>query len=124
MKLCLLSGSFAVCRLEPGAAVPGWATGHFVSITRTAEELSIVCDQSHVPDGIQAEPGWRCFRVAGKVDFSMVGVIAELTRVLAEAEVSVFVVSSYDTDFVLVRDADVSKSIEALRRVRHVGEDT
>ena len=74
----VLPGTFAECRLSATDPVPDWATGEFVSITRTPNELSIVCPQANVPAETQSEPGWRCLRVAGQLDFSMVGVIASL----------------------------------------------
>jgi hypothetical protein len=115
----LLPGTFVICRLDPDAPIPNWAMGAIVSITRTSEELSIVCEQEEVPQDVQAERGWQCLRVAGKLDFSLVGVIARLTTTLAEAGISVFVVSSYDTDFVLVRESDLEDAITALRQAGH-----
>jgi hypothetical protein len=117
--LNLLPTTLAICRLGPDAPIPDWATGTFVSITRTTEELSIVCDQQKVPDDVKAERDWRCLRVAGPLDFSMVGVISSLTGVLAAASISVLVVSSFDTDFVLVRETDVEKAMEVLRQEGH-----
>lgn len=118
-SLSLLPANVAICRLEPDAPIPNWAKGVFVSITRTTDELSIVCDQEEVPEAVKAERGWNCFRVGGKLDFSMVGVIAVLTTALAEADISVFVVSSFDTDFVIVREADVETAADVLRQARH-----
>jgi hypothetical protein len=115
-----LSDSFAICRLDPDAAIPEWAGGPFVSITRTTDELSIVCAQQGVPEDVRAERGWRCLRVVGTLDLSMVGVIARLTNVLAEAGISVFVVSSFDTDFVLLREANVNSAVQVLRQSGYV----
>lgn len=109
-----LPNTLAVCRLQPDAAIPDWAGGPFVSITRTAEELSIVCSQDAVPDGITAERDWRALRVAGTLDFALVGIIARLSEVLAAAEVSLFIVSTYDTDYVLVKAAVLAKAEAAL----------
>jgi hypothetical protein len=119
LTLNLLPTTLTVCRLDPNAPIPGWATGTFVSITRTVDELSIVCDQQKVPQDVRAERDWRCFRVAGLLEFSMVGVIASLTGILAAANISVFVVSSFDTDFVMVREADVEKAMNVLRQAGH-----
>ena len=99
----LLPDTLAICRLAHGAAIPDWAQGEFISITRTQEELSIVCHQENVPDYVRAERGWCCLRIVGKLDFSLVGVIAQLTKLLADANISVFVASTYDTDYFLVR---------------------
>jgi hypothetical protein len=117
----VLDGTFAVCRLAGDAPLPPWATaGHFVSLTRTPEELSLVCAQDAVPEGIVCERGWRCLRVAGAVPFSAVGVLASLTAPLAEARISVFAVSTFDTDYLLVRERDLERALDALRRMGHV----
>lgn len=111
----LLTDTFAICRLDFDAPIPDWTHCDFVSITRTWDELSIVCRQDDVPDDVQAERGWRCLRVVGKLEFSLVGVIAILTKVLAESGISVFVVSTFDTDYFLVRQIDVNRTVEALK---------
>ncbi|MGE3808242.1 MAG: ACT domain-containing protein, partial [Gemmataceae bacterium] len=110
----LLSERFAVCRLEPGAAFPEWAIGAFCSITRTPEELSVVCPEAVVPENVRSEPGWRCLHVVGKFDFAVVGMIASLTGPLAAAGISVFVLSTFDTDYVLVKDSDLGRAVETL----------
>ena len=115
----LLSDTFAVCRLDSDAPIPNWARGEFVSITRTPEELSIVCHQEHVPGGVRCEAGWRCLRIVGKIDFSLVGVIATLSTALADAGISVFVISTFDTDYILVRQLDVDRTVEALEETGH-----
>lgn len=120
LSLLILDGTFAVCRLGPDAAVPTWASaGEFFSITRTTEELSIVCPQSAVPNDVRSEGDWRCFRVAGTMDFSLVGVLASLVGPLAEAGISVFTLSTFDTDYLLVKDADFEKATTALRQAGH-----
>ncbi len=113
-------GTFAICRLDADARIPDWATGEVVSVTRTPVELSIVCSQDGVPDGVRCEPGWRCLRVSGPLDFEMVDVIASLTGTLAAASISVFVVSTFDTDYLLVKDGDLEGAVEALRTAGHV----
>jgi hypothetical protein len=119
--LTLMPDTFAVCRLNADASVPTWASaGKFFSVTRTAEELSVVCPQSLVPDGVRCERDCRCIRVAGTMDFSMIGVVAALVTPLAEAGVSVFVVSTFDTDYMLVKESDLERALAALRAARHV----
>ena len=121
LKLVLLPGLYAVCRLHKDASVPAWASpGEFLSITRTAEELSVVCSQNLVPDDVRCERGWRCLRVAGTMDFSMVGVVASLVTPLADARVSVLVVSTFDTDYMLVKESDLERALTALRTAGHV----
>jgi len=114
LTLSLLPGQYAVCRLLPDAPTPDWARGEFVSVTQTAEELSVVCEEQRVPDGVQCERGWRCFKVQGPLDFSLVGVLASLLAPLAEAGIPVFAVSTYDTDYILVREADAGRAAEAM----------
>jgi hypothetical protein len=118
LTLIVVEGLYAVCRLDAGAALPSWAGGRFVSISRSDDELSIVCRQE-VPDGVRCERPWRCLRVAGTLDFGLVGVLASLLVPLAAAGVSVFVTSTFDTDYLLVKDEDFERAAEALRRVGH-----
>ena len=115
----LLPDTFAICRLAYDAAVPDWAQGEFVSITRTRDELSIVCCQGDVPSHVQAERDWCCLRIAGQLDFSLVGVIAQITELLARADISVFVSSTYDTDYFLVRQQDLERTMETLKHAGH-----
>ena len=116
----VLPGTFAICRLHADASIPDWATGEVVSITRTPVELSIVCSQENVPENIQSETSWRCLRIVGSLDFSIVGVIASLTGTLAAASISVFVISTFETDYVLVKNSDLGAAVESLRSVGHV----
>ena len=118
--LTLLPDTFAVCRLDADAAIPTWATaGTFFSITRTAEELSIVCFQSVVPDGTRCEQDLRCLHLAGPIPFTTVGVLASLVQPLAEAGISVFAVSTFDTDYLLVKAADLPRAVAALQMCGH-----
>jgi hypothetical protein len=120
LTLLLLDGTFAVCKLGGDASLPPWATaGNFFSITRTADELSVVCCQDAVPDGIQCERGWRCLRVVGTIPFSVVGVLASLTAPLAKAGISVFALSTFDTDYLLVKENDLAVALAVLRRQGH-----
>jgi hypothetical protein len=121
LTLLVLNGAFAVCRLAPNAPVPGWATsGDFSSIVRTPDELSVMCAEEAFPEGVKREGGWRRLRVAGTIEFSVVGILAALTAPLAEAGVSVFAVSTFDTDYLLVKNKDLQAALDALRRAGHV----
>ena len=123
LKLRLLPALLAVCRLAPGEAVPAWAAGPgLVSVTRTADELSIVAPQERVPEGITAQRDFRALRVAGPLDFSAVGVLASLVQPLAAAGVSIFSISTYDTDYILVRQSDLARAIAALESAGHTVE--
>jgi len=120
LTLTLVPDLFAICRLDAGAAVPAWATiAPFFSITRTAEELSIVYPQNLIPEGVRCDRGWRCLRVAGTLDFSMIGVVASLTMPLAKAGVSVFIISTFDTDYLLVKDSNLATAMAALQAAGH-----
>jgi hypothetical protein len=120
MQLRHVAGRYAVCRLDPQDAIPPWADGAgFVSITRTAEELSIICDEGRVPDGVRVERGWRCLSVEGPIAFSVTGVAASLTGALAAHGISVFLVATYDTDYLLVKEETLARAVEALRGAGH-----
>jgi hypothetical protein len=115
-KLLLWSETFSICRLERNTPIPEWAlTGGFSSITRTAEELSVVCPQNRVPPGIQKQDGWKALQVEGPLDFSLTGVLASLTDPLAKEGISVFAISTYDTDYLLVKEKQLEGAIQALR---------
>lgn len=115
--LIVLPDTYAVCRLSSAASIPVWAMeGEFFSITRTAQELSIVCRQDVVPEAIQCERGWRCLQLAGPIPFSVVGVVASLTVPLAVAGIGVFVLSTYDTDYLLAKQRDWTAAVDVLRR--------
>ena len=114
LRLIGLEGLFAVCRLPAGAPIPSWAlSGSLVSVTRTPDELSIVCPQACVPPGIRSEPGWRCFQAPGPLDFALTGILARLTVALAAAGVPVFALSTFDTDYLLIRQADAARALAA-----------
>lgn len=114
---------YAVCRFEPDADVPGWVGGTLVSVTRTPNELSILCDETLVPGSVSSTGGWRALEVDGPLAFTMVGVLSSIVGPLAEADVSVFVVSTFDTDYVLMHQDDLTKGVAALRAAGHeVGE--
>jgi hypothetical protein len=120
LALLVLDETFAVSRLSGDAPVPTWANaGSFFSVTRTAEELSIVCRQDVVPESVPCERGWRCLRVVGTLPFSAVGVLAALATPLAAAGVSVFAVSTFDTDYLLVKENDLAAAADALQRQGH-----
>ena len=110
----------SICRLDAGEEVPAWATGaSFFSVTRTRDELSVVCPEDVVPEGISQERGWRAFRLEGTFDLSMVGVLASVVSPLAEAGASIFTVSTFDTDYVLVREEQLDLAVDTLRASGH-----
>jgi uncharacterized protein len=120
LNLSLMPHMYAVCQFHPDKHIPYWALlGDFVSLTRTHEELSIVCQQDNVPDEIQAERGWRCVQVQGAFDFSESGVNASLAIPLAEAEISVLAIATYATDYLLVKEENVELVIQVLEQAGH-----
>jgi hypothetical protein len=119
VTLKLLAGPLAVCRLETDAPVPAWAVGALTSVTRTPEELSVVCAEQAVPEGVRAERGFRCLAVVGPLSFSTTGLIAALSSLLADAELSLFVLSTFDTDLLLFRQADLAQAVAVLRGFGH-----
>lgn len=119
--LDVLSGRLAVCRLDPSAPLADWMAGGapLASVTRTASELSVVCAEAAVPAGVRAETGWRALRVRGPLAFDVSGVLASLTAPLAAAGIPIFSLSTFDTDVVLVREADLDAAITALSEAGH-----
>ncbi|MGI6083513.1 MAG: ACT domain-containing protein [Limnochordia bacterium] len=114
LRMTVLDGVYAVCRLDPRSGMPSWATGSFRSITQTGDELSVVCPQECVPSGVLHEGGWRIIKVIGPLDFALIGLMASISRALAEAGISIFALSTYDTDYVLVKAVQLERAVEAL----------
>ena len=121
MLLTVIDARVAVCRVEAGSVVPAWVdrAGDFVSITRTSQELSIVCAMDAVPPGVPMEGPWRAFRVQGPLVMTLIGVVAALANPLADAGISIFAISTYDTDYVLVHEPDLDAAINVLIAAGH-----
>jgi hypothetical protein len=120
LSLKILPERMAVCRFDPAAALPDWIDrSAFFSITRSDEELTVVCAEAPVPSGTLSKDGWRCFKVQGPLDFSETGIIVSLTKPLAESGVSVFVISTFNTDYLMVKDHDLAKAVAALSAEGH-----
>jgi uncharacterized protein len=119
MKLKIYAERYAICRLHPEAALPSWAKGSFVSVTRTADELSVVCLEADVPSNVQAGRGWRVLQAEGPMDLGMVGVLASLTTPLAEAGINLFAISTYDTDYLLVQEEKLKGAQVTLEQAGH-----
>jgi uncharacterized protein len=120
LELTLLPERFAITRLAADALIPKWATkGPFFSVTRTGEELSAVTEVSLVPPGVLSQPGWRVLKVHGPFDLSEIGVLSALTAPLAEAKISLFAVSTFDTDYLLVASETLLAAIIALQQAGH-----
>lgn len=120
MNLSVLKGDYGVCRLSPDERIPSWATaGEFYTVSKTLEELSIICQASLIPDGIRVELGWKVMKVEGPLDFALIGILAALSGTLADRGVSIFAVSTFDTDYLLVKEKDYNNAVEALRDGGH-----
>ena len=118
--ISLLPGAMSIVRLPPSAPLPSWlGSGPFTSVTRTDRELSIVCAEAMVPAGEQAVSGWRLLALSGPLDFALTGILSSIATPLAAAKVALFAISTYDTDHVLVREADVERAVDALRDAGH-----
>ena len=116
LTLEVLPGLLAVCRLSNAQAVPDWVTRlPFWSMTRTEDEISIVLPEALASPTWKQESGFRALKVRGPLDFGLTGVMARLSVALASANVSLFAMSTFDTDYVLVRDSDLQRAIAALQ---------
>jgi hypothetical protein len=115
LNMTLLKDRFGVCRLDENEAIPKWAVDStFFSITKTMDELSVVCEQKRVPENIRCERDWFALKVEGPLDFSLVGILARISSILSKEEISIFAISTYDTDYILVKEKDVEKAINVL----------
>lgn len=119
-QLTILPGSFAIVRLAADAPLPSWASaGDFFSVTRTSDELSVVCPATQVPSSLTAETAWRALKVHGPFALSEVGVLAALAAALADAKVSLFAISTFATDYLLVSNKSLNAAVAALRAAGH-----
>ena len=120
LRLSILDEHMSVCRLDATSEIPDWATNSgFWSVTHTTDELSVVCPEASVPEGVRCEGGWRVLKLDGPFEFSEVGVLASVLAPLAEAEISIFAVSTFDTDYVLVKEERLERAVAALRERSH-----
>ncbi|WP_376796350.1 ACT domain-containing protein [Thermogemmatispora sp.] len=125
MQMLVAARGLAVCRLPAGSPLPAWLSAAgperqaLLTLTWSADELSIVCPQRLVPEGVPCEAGWAAFKVVGPLDFSLTGILASLLRPLAEAHIPVFALSTYDTDYLLVREPMLEPARSALQAAGH-----
>lgn len=121
LTLSIMKSTFGICRLDSGSEIPEWVyEGSFFSITKTPEELSLVCPESSIPvnlpEKVRTEKGWSCLKVEGPLDFGLTGILAEISRVLADNDISIFAVSTYDTDYILIREKCLKIAAGALEK--------
>ena len=120
LQLTLLNEIFGICRYENSIPIPDWAaTTMMCSVTRTKKELTIVCPKMIIPAESDCDCNWRCFRIDGGFDLDEIGVIASVSVPLAEAGISIYVVSTYDTDYFLVKDIAAEKAFAVLKDSGH-----
>lgn len=120
LSLVILHDLFALCKLQADESIPSWALcNSFCSLTRTPEELSIVCPQELVPEGVEAVRQWKSLKVEGKLDFDSVGILSSLTSSLADVGISIFAISTYNTDYLFIRESDLAQGVAALLKAGH-----
>lgn len=117
LPLLILPDRLAVCRLPAESPFPDWARqGDLLALVQTNDELSVVCTERFVPPDVRAERGWRGLQVQGPLEFAMIGVLASIAVPLAHAGVSIFVLSTFDTDYVLVKEDALDRAVGALNQ--------
>lgn len=122
LHLTLLPDKLGVCRLDSGAALPDWLreSGSFFSVTGTADETSLVCREELIPANCPSERGFRLFKVEGPLDFSLTGILSSLLNPLAAAGIAVFTISTYDTDYLMIKEDKLEAAISALGTVAKI----
>ena len=119
LKFRQLHGPYAIVRLAPDAPVPEWATrGDFTSITRTADELSIVCPADNLPRDVDSPHHWMCLKLEGPFPFSQTGVLLSFIEPLSRNDIPIFAISTYDTDYVLIPE-EHGRALDILRKASH-----
>ena len=120
LKFRRLSGPYAIVRLAPESSVPAWASeGEFTSITRTGEELSIVCLAGNVPPEVDSPHHWMCLKLEGPFAFSLTGVLLSFIEPLSSKDIPIFAISTYDTDYVLIQEEWAGAALNALKHAGH-----
>ena len=120
LTMKLLKEKYGVCRLDKNELIPKWAqNSDFFSITKTCDELSIVCSEADIPDNIKCEQDWRILKIEGPLDFSLIGILASISTILAQNGISIFAISTYDTDYILVKNKNIGDAIQALTKERY-----
>lgn len=119
MRLSVLPDILSICQLPAGARLPSAVSAGFFSITYTADEISVICSSGSEPAGARLSTGWRAIAVEGPLDFSLTGILASIASPLSDAGVSIFAISTFDTDYILVRDDRLSSARTALLAAGH-----
>ena len=120
LNLTIPIWTLGICRLDPGHPIPAWVLrSPFYTITRSADEMSTICDGQAIPEGVKADEGWRAIKLEGPFDFSLIGIMLSVSMPLAEAGISILAVSTFDTDYVLIKETNLPKAMEALEAAGH-----
>jgi hypothetical protein len=119
LELRQIEGRYALAQLPPGSHAPSWVRGRFAAMVFSNHGITVACEESAVPAGVNTQSGFRCLEIVGVFELSSVGVVAAAVRPLAEAGISLFVHSTWETDFILVQDADLPLAIRALIEAGH-----
>ena len=117
LTLKLLKDKYSVCRLNKNDEIPKWIFDEeFFSITRTEDELSIVCLQDKIKEDIKCEKDWRVLKIEGPLDFSLIGILSKISTLMANNDISIFAISTYDTDYILIKEESINRAIEVLEK--------
>lgn len=115
LTLKLLKEKYAVARLNKESEVPSWGfKGEFYSVTKTEDELSIVCLEENIPQDTKCEKDWRILKIEGPLDFLLVGILSKISSLMAKNNISIFAISTYDTDYILIKEDNIEKAISVL----------
>jgi hypothetical protein len=121
LNISTLKDSYAICKLDPNSDVPGWAQeGDFYSISRTTNELSIICDRRNIPENVNCEHNWRVLMIEGPFEFGEIGILNSITKPLAEAKISLLTISTFDTDYILIKEIYFAEAIKSLENAGHI----
>jgi len=122
LTLVRMNETFSICRLKSGSDVPPWASssGSFFAVVGTEDELSVLCAQRCIPEDAEADRDWRGFKIRGPLEPSSIGILSSILEPLADGGIGILAVSTYETDYVFVKDADFTKATGLLKRVFEV----
>lgn len=116
LPFIVIDGVFSLCRLAPGDAIPSWALpSSFYTISKTSDELSVVCESLYVPAEVKQDGNWRLLKIASVLNLSLTGITAKFSTTLANADINLCVIATYDTDYILVKQEKLQPAITALQ---------
>ncbi|MBS60547.1 MAG: amino acid-binding protein [Anaerolineaceae bacterium] len=120
-KLSVLEGSFTIHRFPPNYEIPiRLFEGLFCNITRSEDEVSVICSSAVELDSLSADPGWSCIKVIGPLDLTLTGLLADILNVLAKVEISIISISTFDTDYIFVKSTKIHAAIDALLQAEYI----